>query len=45
MNRGRVESVKGVNREWVLIPKPERNPEHLKYVQWLTFKKATKVER
>ena len=45
MNRGRVESVKGVNREWVLIPKPESNPEHLKCVQWLTFTKATKVER
>ena len=45
MNRGRVEIVKGVNRQCVLIPKPEGNLEYLKSVHWLTFKKATKVER
>ena len=45
MNGGRVEIVKGVNRQRVLIPKPEGNPEYLKSVHWLTFKKATEVER
>ena len=44
-NRGRVEIVKGVNRQCVLIPKPEGNPEYLKSVHWLAFKKATEVER